>query len=78
MSKRVNSLEGNIPPFVESTLSATPFPNGSHTESYASSTKSCSAGDWLLLSDMEFDLNKRWALGDVKLDYTQAADLLAL
>ncbi|KEF59048.1 uncharacterized protein A1O9_03891 [Exophiala aquamarina CBS 119918] len=76
MSKRVNSLENNVPAFTEDALSAGLFPNGPSTESYEGSTRSYSGTDWLLLTDMEYNLTGTWTLGEVSINYQQASEIL--
>lgn len=78
MSKRVNSLENNVPAFAENPLSTGPFSNGPRTESFDGSARSCNGTDWLLLTDMEYSLTETWSLGDVSLNYQQASELLGL
>lgn len=78
MSKRVNSLESNVPAFGEDVVSAGLFVNGPRTESYDGSTRSYSGIDWLLLTDLEYNLTGTWRLGEVSINYQQASEILGL
>jgi len=81
MSKRVNSLENNVPAFTEDALSAGLngyFTNGPRTESHDGSTRSHSGTEWLFLTDMEYNLTETWRLGEVTINYQQASEILGL
>lgn len=78
MSRKVNSLHGNVISLPTESIATVPVASVPTSETYASSTRSLCAGDWLLLSDMDVNLDKRWCLGDFALDYQGAFDLLNL
>ncbi|KAK5044647.1 hypothetical protein LTR84_010539 [Exophiala bonariae] len=79
MSKRVNSLENNVPPRVSilgDALQGGFFPTGPSTESHADSSKSCGGIEWLLLTDFEHNMASTWSLDGVTLNYQEASEIL--
>ena len=77
MSRKVNSLQSNLPHRSPESASASSsgMPLGPST---TTSTTSFSGDEWLFLSDVETNQHKSWTLGDVVVDYQTASDLLHL